>query len=258
MEVTADQYPYTATATALYVLLPEWAQEGGAEPTAHRLQDEQVRRRAAAELKSRPRQDWERIRVSQVMTEECRWAEGLTVAEVARRLKLSAAEAVIELLVRERGHVAMVRFAMSEDDVERVMKHPAVMVGSDAAARATTGPLARGKPHPRAFGTFPRVLGHYVRERKTLGLAEAIRKLTRLPARRLGLEDRGIIRRGAYADLVLFDSDRIADRATYDDPIQPPIGIRGVWVNGRAVARDGELAGALPGRVLRGPGFVRG
>ncbi|HUT73445.1 MAG TPA: D-aminoacylase [Armatimonadota bacterium] len=258
MEVTADQYPYTATATALYVLLPEWAQEGGAEPTANRLQDEQVRRRAAAELKGRPRQDWERIRVSQVMSEECRWAEGLTMAEVARRLKLSAAEAVIELLVRERGHVAMVRFAMSEQDVERVLRHPAVMVGSDAAARATSGPLARGKPHPRAFGTFPRVLGHYVRERKTIGLSEAIRKLTSLPARRLGLEDRGIIRRGAYADLVLFDPDRIADRATYDDPIQPPAGIRGVWVNGRAVARDGELTGALPGRVLRGPGFVRG
>jgi N-acyl-D-amino-acid deacylase len=254
MEVTADQYPYTATSTALYVLLPEWAQEGGPEAAAERLQNAQARARAAGELAPRPKSDWERIRIAQVVTEASRWAEGLTVAEVAQRLEMSEAEVVIELIVRERGHVAMVRFAMSEADVERVMKHPAVMIGSDAAARATAGPLARGKPHPRAFGTFPRVLGYYVRERKVIGWSEAIRKMTRLPARRLGLEDRGIVRPGAYADLVLFDPHRIADRATYDEPLQPPVGIKGVWVNGQMVARDGEPTGALPGRVLRGRG----
>jgi len=159
---------------------------------------------------------------------------------------------VVDLLVEERGHVSMIRFAMSEADVERVMRDPMVMVGSDAATRATSGPLARGKPHPRAFGTFPRVLGHYVRERKVLGLSDAIRKMTWLPARRLGLNDRGIVRRGAYADLVLFDPERVADQATYDDPIRPPVGIKAVVVNGQVVARDGELTGALPGRVLRG------
>jgi N-acyl-D-amino-acid deacylase len=254
MDVTADQYPYTATSTWLYVVLPDWAQEGGPEPTASRLRDAQVRRRAAAELAQQPRESWERIRIARVLTEENRWAEGLTLTEAARRLGMSEAEAAIELVVRERGHVAMVRFAMCEADVERVMRHPAVMVASDAAARATTGPLARGKPHPRAFGAFARVLGHYVRERKVLSLGEAIRRMTRLPARRLGLEKRGIVRRGACADLVLFDPERIADRATYDDPLAPPAGIKGVWVNGLAVARDGALTGALPGRVLRGPG----
>jgi N-acyl-D-amino-acid deacylase len=252
MKVAADQYPYTATSTGLYVLLPDWAQEGGAEAAAERLRDEGTRRRAAQELSRRPKGDWQRIRIAQVHTEANRWTEGLTVADIARRWELSEALAVIDLIVGERGHVAMARFAMSEADVERVMKHRWVMVGSDAAARATTGPLAQGKPHPRAFGTFPRVLGHYVRERKVIGLGEAIRKMTRLPATWLGLEDRGALRAGAYADLVLFDPERIADRATYDDPVQPPVGIKGVWVNGRMVARDGELTGALPGQVVRG------
>jgi len=254
MAVAADQYPYTATSTALYVLLPEWAQEGGAEAAAARLAEQAARQRAARELGSKPQKEWARIRIARVIKQESRWAEGLTIVEVAQRLGMTEGEAVIELIVSERGHAAMIRFAMSEADVERVMKHPAVMVGSDAAARATSGPLARGKPHPRAFGAFPRVLGHYVRERKVVGLSEAIRKMTFLPARRLGLEDRGIVRRGAYADLVLFDPDRIADRATYEEPLQPPVGIKGVWVNGRMVARDGELTGALPGRVLRGRG----
>jgi N-acyl-D-amino-acid deacylase len=256
-DVTLDQYPYTATSTSLYVLLPDWAQEGGAEAAAARMTDPEARRRAVARLSRRSRKDWERIRIAEVATDENRWAEGLTVAEAARQLGASEAEAVVELIVRERGHVSMVRFATSEGDIERVMKHRAVMIGSDAGARATSGPLARGKPHPRAFGTFPRVLGHYVRERKVIGLGEAIRKMTALPARRLGLEDRGAVRRGAYADLVLFDPGLIADRATYEDPIQPPAGIRGVWVNGRMAARDGVLTGALAGRVLRGRGAAR-
>jgi len=256
MDVTADQYPYVATSTWLYILLPDWAQEGGAQAAAQRLADAATRRRAAAELSSRSAREWEQVRIAQVHSDDNRWAQGLTMPEVARRLGMSEAQATLELLVREQGHVSMVHFLLSEPDVERVMRHPVVMIGSDAAARATSGPLAKGKPHPRCCGTFPRVLGHYVRERKILGLGEAIRKMTRLPARRLGLEDRGIIRTGACADLVLFDPERIADRATYDDPLQPPVGIKGVWVNGRLAARDGELTGALAGRVLRGPGYI--
>jgi len=258
MRVAADQYPYTATSTGLYVLLPDWAQEGGAEAAAERLRDEGARRRAGQQLLRRSKEDWQRIRIATVRSEANRWAEGLTITEIARRWESSEAYTVVDLIAAERGHVAMVRFAMSEADVERVMKHRQVMVGSDAAARATSGPLAAGKPHPRAFGTFPRVLGHYVRERRVIGLGEAIRKMTRLPAAWLGLEDRGVVRRGAYADLVLFDPERIADRATYDDPIQPPAGIRSVWVNGRMVVRDGELTarfrggGPPAGRVLRG------
>jgi len=252
MDVTLDQYPYTATSTSLYVLLPDWAQEGGAEAAAARLAEPATRQRVTRELGSKARKEWERVRIARVINEESRWAEGLTVVDVAQRLGMTEAEAVIELIVRERGHVAMVRFAMCEGDVERVMKHKAVMFGTDAAARATSGPLALGKPHPRAFGAFPRVLGHYVRERKVIGLGAAIRKMTFLPAQRLGLTDRGVLRRGVYADLVLFDPDTIADRATYDDPIQPPVGIKGVWVNGRIVARDGALTAALPGRILRG------
>jgi N-acyl-D-amino-acid deacylase len=252
MDVSLDQYPYTATSTSLYVLLPDWAQEGGAAAAAARLEDPATRQRVTRELSSRSRKGWERVRIARVTNEESRWAEGLSVVDLAQRLGMTEAEAAVELIARERGHVSMVRFSMCESDVDRVMKHKAVMFGTDAAARATSGPLAVGKPHPRAFGAFPRVLGHYVRERKVLGLGAAIRKMTFLPAQRLGLTDRGVLRRGVYADLVLFDPNTIADRATYDDPIQPPLGIKGVWANGRIVARDGALTGALPGRVLRG------
>lgn len=257
MDVTADQYPYIATSTTLSVLLPDWTQEGGSEAAAARLADAEVRRRVVGEMSSRARKDWERVRIAEVATDANRWAEGLTVVEAAQRLGVSEAEAVVELLVRERGHVSMVRFSMREADVERVMKHRAVMFGSDAGARATSGPLARGKPHPRAFGTFPRVLGQYVRERKVIRLGEAILKMTAQPARRLGLEDRGTVRRGAYADLVLFDPGQIVDCATYEDPIQPPQGVKGVWVNGRLSVRDGALTGALAGRVLRGRGAAQ-
>jgi N-acyl-D-amino-acid deacylase len=144
----------------------------------------------------------------------------------------------------------MIVFMLAEADVRRVLAAPGVMVGSDGSALATTGELGRGKPHPRSYGTFPRVLGRYVREVGLLSLPEAVHKMTGLPARRLGLADRGVVRAGARADLVAFDPATVADRATYEDPHRYPAGIRHVLVNGRLVVRDGEHTGSLPGRVL--------
>ena len=152
------------------------------------------------------------------------------------------------------GGGGMVGFGMSEENVETLLAHPLSVVCSDGSALATEGPLAEGSPHPRSFGTFPRVLGHYVRERNVMPLEEAIRKMTSAPADRVGLRDRGRLEVGRFADVVAFDPDRVADRATYEAPFQYPEGIPHVVVNGRLVLRDGEHTDARPGRALRGPG----
>jgi N-acyl-D-aspartate/D-glutamate deacylase len=177
--------------------------------------------------------------------------EGRSLADIAAEWGVPPIEAALDLLDRDEARTEVIRFAMCEEDVELVMRHPMVMVASDASALATSGPLSEGRPHPRGFGTFARVLGRYVRERGVLTLEEAVRKMTLLPARRIGLHDRGAIEPGRKADLVLFDAQTIEDQATYQDPVQPAAGIAGVWVNGVRTVRDGALTGALPGRVLR-------
>jgi N-acyl-D-amino-acid deacylase len=161
---------------------------------------------------------------------------------------------VIRLLVEEELRVESVFFSMSEDDVATVLSAGFCCIGSDASARAFSGITARGVPHPRTYGTFPRVFGRYVRQRGVFGTAEAVRRMTSLPASRFGLRERGTIAPGMHADAVVFDERTVRDRATYDDPFVAPDGIRDVYVNGRAVLRDGVLTGARPGRVLRNGG----
>jgi N-acyl-D-amino-acid deacylase len=172
--------------------------------------------------------------------------------DIAAAWRLSPPRAVVRLLLEEELDVQAILFAMSEADVATVIGADFVSIGSDASARALDGPTARGVPHPRTFGCFPRVFGRYVRGRRTLDIGEAIRRMTALPADQFGLADRGRIEAGAYADLVLFDADHIVDTATYERPFSYPVGIDSVWVNGRAVVRAGESTGARPGRVLRG------
>jgi N-acyl-D-amino-acid deacylase len=155
------------------------------------------------------------------------------------------------LLIQENGHVSCVLVSLCEVDVEMVMRWPHTMIGSDASSVAPYGPLGNGKPHPRAYGTFPRVLGHYARERRVLSWEEAIHKMTGLPAARLGLRDRGTLAAGNWADVVVFDPAAVADRATFQEPHQYAAGIEHVFVNGTAVVGHGEHTGALPGRVLR-------
>jgi N-acyl-D-amino-acid deacylase len=195
--------------------------------------------------------------IASVETERNRSCCGRSVADIARQRGVSPQETVFDLLIEEEARVAVVRFAMCEDDIERVMRHPWVAIASDAAARARSGPLSEGRPHPRAFGTFPRVLGHYVRERGVLTLEEAIRKMTSLPAGILNIADRGALREGARADIVVFDPTTIADRATFEQPLEPPVGVHHVIVNGQVVVRDGTITEARPGRVLgRSEGIV--
>ncbi|HEY8367687.1 MAG TPA: amidohydrolase family protein, partial [Thermodesulfobacteriota bacterium] len=258
LDVTLDVYPYTATSTVLRALLPGWAHEGGAEATRARLRDREARARLVAALTSgrvhgvsQPDgpETWDRIVISTCRGE--RAFEGRSVWAIAEAAGRPAAETVLDILLNGGLDTGMVVFCMSDDDVDRVLRHPVAMVASDGEALPVDDPDALGKPHPRAFGTFPRVLGRYVRDRQVLTLEDAVRKMTSQPAERLGLGDRGVVAEGAWADLVVFDPARVADAATYDEPCRPPVGIVHVVVNGTPVVADGRLLGARPGRVLR-------
>ena len=249
---SADVYPYTAMWTGLDTLLPGDALAGGRDATLERLADPETVVALALRLELDHAGTWHDIAISSVSSLRNECYAGMRVDEIAARMRLSPARAVLRLLAEERLGVEAIFFSMSEDDVAAVMSADFVSIGSDASARAIDGPTAIGVPHPRTFGCFPRVFGRFVRGRKTLELGEAVRRMTSVPARQFGLVDRGTIARGAFADLVLFDATTIVDTATYERPYAYPIGIDAVWVNGRAVIRDGEITGVRPGRALRG------
>lgn len=249
---SADVYPYTAMWTGLDTLLPDDALAGGRDATLERLADPETVVALALRLELDHAGTWHDIAISSVSSLRNERYAGMRVDEIAARMRLSPARAVLRLLAEERLGIEAIFFSMHEDDVAAVMSAEFVSIGSDASARALDGPTAVGVPHPRTFGCFPRVFGRFVRGRKTLELGEAIRRMTSLPARQFGLVDRGTIARGAFADLVLFDANTIVDTATYDRPYSYPIGVDVVWVNGRAVVRDGEITGTRPGRALRG------
>jgi len=253
VDVTADQYPYIAASTGLTSRLPAWAREGGAEKIIERLKNPEIRGKIKSEMHEkydlREADYWNRIVISQA--DKHRELEGLSIAEIAEKWGKDPIDTVLDLLLEEETRVRIVSFAMCEEDVETVMKQPWVMVGSDGRAVSPTGSLGRGKPHPRYYGTFPRVLGVYAREKKVISLEMAIRKMTYLPAWRIGFRDRGIIREDAWADLVIFDPDKIIDKATFTNPHQFPEGIEYVIVNGVIVVENGKHTGKLPGKVLR-------
>jgi N-acyl-D-amino-acid deacylase len=258
VDVTADQYPYIATCTSLSVNVPQWAHDGGDDRFVARLQDPALIPRLKSETiahveggYSDPMQGWRDVVVAAVKSDANRWAEGMSVAAIADRWNISSVDALFRLLVEEHAKVAMVHFTLSEEDVETVMRQPYVMIGSDATARALSGPTRVGKPHPRTFGTMPRVLGRYVREKRVLTLEEAIRKMTSLAAWRLGLSDRGRIAPGMMADITLFDPETVTDTATFEDPFHLPEGIPHVFTNGVAVVDEGRITGNLPGKCLR-------
>lgn len=248
--VTYDAYPYTAWSTSLAQMLPEWARAGSSEEMRARLSDLDARTKLRAELERGPEERWRERLIASVSRESNRWMQGLTLQQIAEKLERPPAVALLDLLAEEGQQATMVGFGMCERDVERVLAHPRGMIGSDAQASAPTGSLGRARPHPRAYGTFPRVLGHYVRERRLLTLEEAVAKMTLRPARKLGLADRGQLREGAAADVVVFDAEKIAERASYADPHQFPAGIAYVFVNGALTAAGGALTGKARGRVL--------
>ncbi len=247
-DVTLDQYPYTAASTTFSAFLPDWALDGGVVALLDRLQDQATRERIAQETERKSPYRWDQVVVAAVRKPEHRQYEGLTIAEIGKQQGVAAVQAGLGLLLAEGAPFSIVRFGQSEEDVEYVMRHPQVMVGSDGYS---ISPAMGAKPHPRNYGTFPRVLGRYAREKGVVPLEEAIRKMTSLAAQRFGLRDRGLVRPGHVADLVLFDADRVLDTATYAEPHQYAAGIHWTMVRGEMVWREGRDTGAVVGQVLR-------
>ena len=251
VDVVLDQYPYKASSTGLDVILPKDVHVGGDDAVAARLADPAYAALVAARIELQYRGRWDRVVVASVASEKNRRFEGRSVAQIATETGRTPVAAALALLIEERLAVAAIYFTMCEDDVRTVLSYAHTAIGSDAGVRSVGGVTARGKPHPRAFGAFPRIFKRYVRDTQLLRLEEAVRRATSLPAKRLGLRRRGEIRVGWHADLVAFDPLGIADTATYDDPYRYPEGISHVFVNGVAVVLDGHPTGARPGRVLR-------
>jgi N-acyl-D-amino-acid deacylase len=256
VDVSYDQYPYTAGMTSLVSLLPSWVHEGGMDKMLERLRDESVWTRVRSELDSGKGLlagvGWQNVIVSSVRSESLKRIEGKNLSEIARLLgKPDEATALRDILLQEKGEVTMIVFSMDESDVEYAMRGRYQMVGTDSWSVCLTGPTSLGKPHPRFYGTYPRILAKYVREKGILTLEDAVRRMTSFPAQRIGLQDRGQLREGFYADIVIFDPETINDRATYEEPAQLPEGISTVLVNGGVVVDSGKLTDARPGRILR-------
>lgn len=253
LDISCDQYPYTSGSASLGTLVPPWAQEGGTMAMVERLHDPEVRSRIKTEFEAEDTQGWdnyvkstgwESIVISWVKSKERKNLEGLSIAKIAELLGQSPWDTVFDLIIAEQGAVQIIAFIMSEEDVQTVLRYRGTMIGSD-------GIESGEKPHPRLFGTFPRIYERYVRQLKVLTLEDAVRKMTALPAARLGLNDRGVIKSGLRADLVIFDPERIAERATFTEPHLIPEGIDYVIVNGGLSISGGRPSGEYFGHVLR-------
>jgi len=265
VDINANQYPYIAANHPTLPLLPPWALEGGVDKTMERLLDPQLRLRIRRDIENglpdwnsnyvRQSGGWRGIVIGATHTEKNASLPGKNLEEIGRTREKDPANAFFDLLVEEHGQVTCMPFMMNEKDVQTALREPWVDIASDGSSLSTEGLLSAGHPHPRNFGTFPRILGHYVRDEKVLTLEDGVRRMTSLPAQRLGLKDRGLLREGYWADVVVFDPDRIGDMATFASPKQYPAGINFVVVNGRIVIDKGNHTGERPGMVLRGPGY---
>jgi N-acyl-D-amino-acid deacylase len=251
VDVVLDQYPYKASSTGLDVILPKDVNVGGPQAVAARLADPAYAALVAARIESKYAGRWGDVLVAAVASAKNKSFEGLTMEQVAVKMKRTPVAAALALLVDEMFDVAAIYFTMCEEDIRTVLSYARTSIGTDASARSADGVTAIGKPHPRGFGTFPRIFKRYVRDTRLLTLEEAVRRATSLPAQRLGLRRRGTIALGSFADLVAFDPATVADTATYDEPYRYPDGIAHVFVNGVTVVRDGRTTGARPGHVLR-------
>ncbi|MBA2448222.1 MAG: D-aminoacylase [Chloroflexi bacterium] len=250
VEVNFDVYPYTAGSAGMTQLIPDWAHAGGLDALLGRLNDSGTRERIRADVDAFGR-EWDRTYLTTVSSEANREYEGRHLADIAEARGMTPTDTLFSLLLEEHGRAGMLHHIMRQDDVDAVIAHPLCTIGSDGSSLRPDGALGQGKPHPRSYGTFPRVLQEYVRERGVLRLEDAIHKMTGLAAEKLGLSERGLIERGRYADLVVFDPATIREVSTYGDPHRYPEGIDAVVVNGQIVVRNGEHTGWLPGRVLQ-------
>jgi len=263
LKVTANQYPYVAGQNDLDALIAPWAMEGGRERMLARLKDPSARARMEKDILNGvpgwfdhylAMKGWVSCVVAAVKSEKNKVHEGKSLEQIAKALNKKPTDVVFDLLKDEGGSVPAVYFLMSEDDVRTALQTPWVSIGSDGTAVRPDGILGKGKPHPRWYGTFPRVLGKYVREEKVLALEEAVKKMTSLNAAKLGIEDRGLLKAGKKADITIFSAERVIYKATFENPHQYPEGIEYVIVNGTPVVEKGQHLGSKPGRILYGKG----
>jgi N-acyl-D-amino-acid deacylase len=265
LRITANMYTYPAASTGLTAALPPWASEGGLNALIENLEDPGTRERILAEMKA-PAPDWENllrasggaegVLVTGVDAPALKYLQGKPLNEIARAFGLDAEETIMELIVRDRSRIDAIYFVMSEENVRRKISLPWMSFGSDAAAVTPEGRVLEQPTHPRAYGTFARVLGKYVREEGVLSLSEAVRRMTSFPAENLGIAHRGRLAERYFADVVVFDPETVGDFATFETPHRLSVGVRHVLVNGIQVLKDGKHTGALPGRVVRGPGYA--
>jgi len=262
LEVNADQYPYTAGGTGLEACIPSWAAEGGPQERNTRLKDPAIRARIKREMKAgspgwwnivEASGGWKNVVIASMPEGGEKHYEGSSIADIAKLLRKPPEDTVMDLVASTPARISALYFMMDEADVRTAMQYPWVGVGSDAGAGSIE--TARGKGHPRAYGCFPRIIARYVRENRTLTLENAIRRMTSLPAAKLHIEGRGLLKEGCFADVVIFDYDKIEDTATYTNPHQYPRGIPYVLVNGQVVIDNGEHTGATPGRIIYGPRY---
>ena len=253
MQITADRYPYIAYSTGLTMFLPLWSRQGSTEEILARLTDSKTAKKIEdhAESKGRDIGGWDRVVISSCDLKKNKIWEGKSVQACAQELNKTPFEFMRDILIEENNRVSMIGFAMDENNLKKVLSSAHVMIGSDGNAVAPSGKLSEGKPHPRFYGTFPRVLGKYAREDKIFDLATAVNKMTRMPATKLGLGKRGLIAKDYFADIVLFNPDTVIDNASFTDPHQFPSGIEYVIVNGKVTVENGKHTGAQAGSVLR-------
>ncbi len=266
VDVAADTYAYTAWFNSFSAFIPPWAHAGGDAKLIERLKDPALRARIRKEMET-PSIAWdnewqevpgpEAILLSVVQNPQLLPLEGKTIAEIARQWGKDPIDTLFDLLIQDSAFSYVAVFGMSEPDVELALQQPWVSIDNDSQGTAPDGPLGKEHPHPRAYGTFPRILRKFVREEKILRLEEAIRKFTALPAQRMRLADRGVLKAGMWADVVVFDPEKVRDLATFENPNQLSQGMEYVLVNGVPVIDAGQATGALPGKVLRGSGYER-
>ncbi|HEV2882953.1 MAG TPA: D-aminoacylase [Pyrinomonadaceae bacterium] len=264
LKITADVYPYTAASTSLNACLPPWALEGGTERMLARLGDPETRARLKREITT-DSADWENIYlgsggaqgvlIGSVNNRALEALQGQHLSQIATAQNKDPLDALFNLILADRGQTGAIYFMMSENDLRAALTSPHVSICTDSGARATDGPLSGTKSHPRGWGSYPRILARYVRDEKLLTLEEAVHKMTGMSAARVNLRDRGVLRRGAFADITIFDPARVRDRATFEQPNQYAEGINYVIINGQLAVDNGARTQALSGRVLRGPGY---
>jgi len=264
IDVAASVYPYTRGSNSLIACFPSWISEGSTEKMLERLKDPTQRARAQKEM-DEPSTTWENqwrgsgggegVMLIQVLNPELHKYEGMNFVKIGRQMGKDPKDAAMDVAISDRGQSQVVIAIMQEDDVRAAVSNPLVTYGSDSGAQAEDGPLSTTKAHPRAFGTFPRILAEYVRTGRTMRLEEAVRKMTSQAASRVGIMDRGVLRPGMIADIAVFDPANIKDTATYNEPLHYSVGVKDVFVNGRPVVLDGKITEERPGRALRGPGY---